>query len=127
MNNSSQQDLYSITLNDDTVSNDTITIISESNDGLYDTMAGDISLHDVTIDLENSITFNTSDTITTSYNINQYEIDFGKEWRTHFPDFQEVDAMCKEYPALEKALENFKTIYEMVKDDYASKTKNSNT
>ena len=53
----------------------------------------------------------------------QYEIDFGEEWRTHFPDFREVEKMCKEYPALEKAFENFKTIYEMVKDDYASKTR----
>lgn len=53
----------------------------------------------------------------------QYEIDFGEEWRTHFPDFREVEKMSKEYPALAKALENFKTIYEMVKDDYASKTR----
>lgn len=55
----------------------------------------------------------------------QYELDFGEEWRTHFPDFSEISAMCKEYPALEKAFENFKTLYEIVKDDYANKTRNS--
>jgi hypothetical protein len=74
---------------------------------------------------ETYVTMNSANAADITIDINsfdtQYEIDFGEEWRTHFPDFREVEKMCKEYPALEKALENFKTIYEMVKDDYASK------
>jgi hypothetical protein len=31
--------------------------------------------------------------------------------------------MCKEYPALEKALKNFETIYKMVEQDWRGKTK----
>ena len=84
-------------------------------------------MHTVTIDLEGSYSYNSTmagDYINISNDFNtQYEIDFGEEWRTHFPDFREVEKMCKEYPALEKSFENFKTIYEMVKDDYASKTR----
>ena len=29
-----------------------------------------------------------------------------------------VKDMCQHYPALEKALENFKTVYKMVEQDY---------
>jgi hypothetical protein len=43
----------------------------------------------------------------------QYELEFG-----------EVEKMSKEYPALKKALENVKTVYEIVKDDYANKNRN---
>lgn len=119
---SSQQDIYSITLNP-----------------CEEIKLDSSSVGTITLDLTGSYNYNgtMSDTITISTNPTistidvhsfdtQYEIDFGEEWRTHFPDFQEVEKMCKEYPALEKALENFKTIYEMVKDDYASKTREEN-
>lgn len=46
-----------------------------------------------------------------------------KEWEDCFPDFVRVTEMCKEYPALEKAYENFKTIYKMVEQDWKGKTK----
>ena len=36
-----------------------------------------------------------------------------------------VNEMCKEYPALDKAYENFKTIYKMVKQDWDGKQKDS--
>lgn len=117
MSISSHQDPYSIDLTS-IVSNDTITIkLDDVNPSVYsyDSMlAGDQWYRSL------------PDTITIS-NHNQYELDFGEEWRTHFPDFHTVENMCKEYPALEKALENFKTIYKMVKDDYDNKTKDKNT
>ena len=114
MKDSSQQDYYSITLDDKTAA-DVITINVDPSDTLdyFDTMAsGSVFTIDDTITLTGS----------SDYNI-QYEIDFGDEWRTHFPDFKQVEKMCKEYPALEKAFEKFKTTYEMVKDDYANKTR----
>lgn len=37
------------------------------------------------------------------------------------PDPQEIKRMCEEYPALEKAYENFKTIYTMVQQDWKGK------
>lgn len=35
----------------------------------------------------------------------------------------EVERMCKEYPALEKVWRNFKSVYDMVKQDYDGKVK----
>ncbi len=44
------------------------------------------------------------------------------EWTDCFPDFNTVEQMCKEYPGLEKAFENFKTVYKLVEQDYKSKS-----
>lgn len=41
-----------------------------------------------------------------------------EEWKDDFPKWGRVQDMCKQYPALEIALRNFRTIYELVKDDY---------
>lgn len=35
----------------------------------------------------------------------------------------EVERMCKEYPSLEKVWRNFKSVYDMVKQDYEGKKK----
>lgn len=37
------------------------------------------------------------------------------------PDPQELKRMCEEYPGLEKAYENFKTVYKMVEQDWRGK------
>jgi hypothetical protein len=44
------------------------------------------------------------------------------EWVGTFPDWDKVEDMCKKYPALEIALRNFKTVYQLVKDDYDNPT-----
>ena len=38
-------------------------------------------------------------------------------------DPDEVSKMCKEYPGLEKVWRNFKSVYDMVKQDYEGKKK----
>lgn len=61
-------------------------------------------------------TINATDTISTeglSFNWGAAE-----EWIDSFPDWDRVNAMCKQYPGLEIALKNFQTIYTLVKDDY---------
>lgn len=45
------------------------------------------------------------------------------EWQECFPAHSTVKDMCKEYPALEKAYENFKTVYKMVEQDWIGKQK----
>ena len=45
-----------------------------------------------------------------------------EEWIGTFPDWSKVEDMCKKYPALEIALRNFKTVYQLVKDDYDNPT-----
>ncbi len=39
------------------------------------------------------------------------------------PDLDHVEAMCNEYPALEKVYEQFKLIYKMTEQDYKGKLK----
>lgn len=114
MNASSQQDPCSITLD-----NDIVITLPAQHTYAYDSMIGDINL---------STTYTTSDTITISGLDDTFDFNFGSNviWENAFPDFLDIKNMCKEYPALEKALENFKTIYELVKDDYANKIANEN-
>ena len=50
-----------------------------------------------------------------------------QEWIDAFPDFYKIEEMCKEYPALEKAYENFRTIYKMVEQDWEGKQKERNS
>lgn len=45
------------------------------------------------------------------------------EWEDTLPDLTKIKEMCNEYPALEKAYENFKTVYKMVEQDWAGKQK----
>jgi hypothetical protein len=69
---------------------------------------------------------------------NQMLISNGTDWNfTHtvpqvlfensMPNITDVSEMCKEYPALEKAYENFKTIYKMVEQDWNGKQKEQNS
>lgn len=41
-----------------------------------------------------------------------------KLWRDCLPSLLEVEKMCEQYPALEKAYENFKTVYALVEQDW---------
>lgn len=84
---------------------------------------------------EYNITFDDSITVTTGTTTNRWDIytsdnykfpwdgDY-KLWEHCLPSLYEVEEMCKEYPALEKAFENFKTIYKMVEQDYKGKKEN---
>lgn len=64
-----------------------------------------------------TITLDLSDNTTYTFNSWQgYEL-----WKDCLPGIAEVENMCNEYPALKKAYENFKTIYNMVEQDYKGK------
>jgi len=78
--------------------------------------AGD-SITDVVYSGSNDGTF----TIDTSTNIS----DITSDWifTNNSIDPSEVERMCKEYPALEKVWRNFKSVYDMVKQDYEGKKK----
>lgn len=79
----------------------TDVVYSGSNDGTYTLDINDLTTD--TIDLSN---------ITSDWKFTNNSID---------PN--EVDRMCKEYPALEKVWRNFKSVYDMVKQDYEGKKK----
>ena len=48
------------------------------------------------------------------------------EFEGMMPPIEKVKEMCEEYPALEKAYENFKLIYKLVHDDWVSRQENPN-
>jgi len=59
---------------------------------------------------------------TVSIDSSQFTWNMPVEWVGTFPDWDRVEDMCKKYPALEIALRNFKTVYQLVKDDYDNPT-----
>ena len=59
---------------------------------------------------------------TVSIDSSQFTWNLPEEWVGTFPNWNRVEDMCKKYPALEIALRNFKTVYQLVKDDYDNPT-----
>ena len=47
-------------------------------------------------------------------------------WEDCMPDPQKLKKMCEQYPALEKAYENFKTVYSMVEQDWKGNHEDDN-
>ena len=63
-------------------------------------------------------TLSSSDTITLT-GIDSYSaLNIPKEWVDCLPPLSRIEDMCKKYPGLKIAFDNFKVFYEMVKDDY---------
>ena len=92
----------------------------------------DANIGDIWIDATNftmnnyTITGSSVSTITLddgNIDLSSLTIDYGTDFVDRLPDFDRVESMCKEYPALEKAYENFKVIYKMVEQDYNGKQK----
>ena len=95
-------DPYTITFDDNMAGTTSI-----STDSLTITDSDYTFTLDDTINIDNIISGSTS-----SISV------FGTEWIDHLPAMSVVKDMCQHYPALEKALENFKTVYKMVEQDY---------
>ena len=57
---------------------------------------------------------NISEITTTMHNV--------KEFEDVMPNLVKIEQMCNQYPALRQAYENFKSIYELVNDDWESRT-----
>lgn len=91
----------------------------------------------INIDLSDIYKNHDTITISTMGSPNQVLINTGETWEfTDLPSQQVlfdnimpnpivVNEMCKEYPALEKAYENFKSIYKLVEQDWNGKRKES--
>ena len=103
----------------------TITIDTDSMDTW--SSIGEVSLDTITTTI-NSISTDTIDisTYTTSSD-DQISFDWDNIeisptlWTEVLPNVNTVNDMCKEYPALAKAYENFKTVYKLVEQDYKGK------
>jgi len=104
--------------------------VIDTNTPHYNTMASSIAIDTVsttdTVTLTSGgpdITFDVTDTIDFD-NLN-VTTGFGTEWVDHLPPMSVVQDMLQHYPALEKALENFKTVYKMVEQDYKGNHKDN--
>lgn len=71
----------------------------------YDSNSITVSLDSVLDTSDLTYTFDT-----TTYN---------REFIDTMPSVYKIEDMCKEYPALKSAYENFQRVYNLVKDDYA--------
>jgi len=100
----------------------------------------DFDLDDLVVSTDNtitisdsvySITTNSADwisnsgTITLDSNVYTGATDVNIDWiyNNMNIDPDKVERMCKEYPALEKVWRNFKSVYDMCKQDYEGKEK----
>jgi len=117
MSNSSQQQ-NSL----DDLLTDTITITGAS-DCSYTYDSNSIATMMVSPSISTYSIGTISPTISTvSIDSSQFTWNMPVEWVGTFPDWDRVEDMCKKYPALEIALRNFKTVYQLVKDDYDNPT-----
>ena len=115
----SKDDQITITLTDYT----TDTIDLGNIDGLT---VGGVSNSATTYWAGDSVTDITFDSSTNdgTFTIDTSTMDtVGLDWiyERHSLSISEVESMCKEYPALEKVWRNFKSVYDMVKQDYEGK------
>jgi len=117
-------DISDLKLDDILDTSDTYTIdLGDINMGTTTTYwAGDsvtdvtMSTGDGTFTLNDTITINTGGGITDT-------VDFDWISNNTSIDPTKVEKMCKEYPALEKVWRNFKSVYDMVQQDYEGKKK----
>ena len=116
MTQSKDDNEYTIDLSNMNGTTDTITITGTSDIDSSWVSVGDITTS--TIDIDSIISSN--DNITFDWdNINITST----LWQDTLPDVKTVNKMCKEYPALAKAYENFQTVYKLVEQDYEGKKK----
>ena len=122
MNNSSQEDPYTITL--DKLDLETFTLSSDTWANLTPTSIPALTSADrITLTGtpygQGSITIGNLETINTdSFSFGSWIIE---EFDGRFPDYSRIIDMCKQYPGLEIAYRKFKEVYKMVKEDYDGK------
>ncbi len=131
MNNSSQEQTFTITLDDDidlVPLNGTtdITISSWSADNIPALTSTDIvTLTGGSYHTHSSSSFTIGNIETTDLSgiesFTAFTNLYKEEFDGRFPDYEKVLDMCKEYPGLEIAYKKFKEVYKMVKEDYDGK------
>jgi hypothetical protein len=127
MSNSSQQqisldDLLTSTITLDSTGTGTFTYAGSS-DYSYTYDSNSVSTITMSPFLSTCSIGTINPTISTvSIDNSQFTWNLPVEWVGTFPEWDRVEDMCKKYPALEIALRNFKTVYQLVKDDYDNPT-----
>lgn len=127
MNTSSVQDnssitfvdnLDTITLTSSTASYDTITIDPGYSSYQYTTGAVGSTISSISGAYAISGLSTSPVNTISSISISDFKVNLPEEWVNCFPDFDRIEKMCKEYPGLKIAYDQFKTVYALVRDDY---------
>ena len=135
MNDSSQEPIFTITLDNTADSTTTeklntndIVISNWDSSGISALTSADI----ITLTGgygSGSITYNSMETIDLSKieTFTSFTNFYKDEFDGRFPDFERVQEMCKDYPGLEIAYRKFKEVYKMVKEDFDGKERERNS
>ena len=123
MTNSSAQDTFSITLNDSAMSgSDIITITSQPyfNTGQSVTL-NNYNYSGSSVTGISAVDLGSIDLST--FNPTTFEWISPIPFENAFPNWEDFEAMRKEYPGLEQAYEKLKTFYDLCKDEWEHKKK----
>ena len=120
MTQSKDNDTLTVTL-DDYVSGEDIVINLDDTYGATTTYWGSGSITDVVYSDSADGTFTIDTSTMDGINIDYVRGDW--VFTNNSIEPSEVERMCNEYPALEKVWRNFKSVYDMVKQDYEGKKK----
>ena len=109
---------------------DSITI--NAGDLFYDTSSNNTMYYTSNTGTINTITLtNSSYPTSPSYTVDNASWDTYGEWFKKLKEFEDtmpeltkIKEMCTMYPAMDKAYENFKAIYDLIKDDYEARKNN---
>ena len=119
MTTSSQQPDCSTILSSDLTTDDIITISSPYYSAGYNYNS---NISTITLTGSGNTTYTipslTGDTISFPDSINTIESYFPKEFINSFPNWDKIEEMRKEYPALDIAMKKFEEVYKMVEDDW---------
>jgi len=87
-------------------------------DPTWNDMAQTITIDSLTVDTVDTSTYTlTGDTNDDTFGDYNFTLN-PKEFVDHMPSVSKINDMCEEYPALKQAWDNFRTIYEMVHQDW---------
>jgi len=122
MNKSNKSDEYTITL-DSGETLDLSDIVDTTGDIVID--INDYNMNTTWVAPDSSFTIGPSDTINTSYTLDTTSNDWISGITIHDTRIspEEIEKMCEHYPGLEKVWRNFKSVYDMCKQDFEGKKK----
>ncbi len=129
MNDSSQEQIFTITLDktesinteDITITMDSLGIPALTTSDIITLTGTPYNSGSYTIGNIETVDLTGIDSFTTFTNFYKDEFD------GRFPDYERVQEMCKEYPGLEIAYRKFKEVYKMVKEDFDGKERERNS
>lgn len=125
MNNSSQEQTYTVTLDDTSQSTSDLTVntFSWSAENIPALTTSDIITLSGSPYGTGSVTYGNIETIDLSKidSFSSFTNFYKEEFDGRWPDYDRVQEMCKEYPGLEIAYKKFKEVYKLVKEDYDGK------